>query len=195
MFVQYADGGQFIHTGDVKNIDSLIHEIETTFEKAKDFFDQNGLLVNSKKTQLIFIGSYQNIAKLPQNIQVRFDDNLITPSNLVKNLGVYMDCYMTFEKHVDEMSKKSMGTMMYINRIKHNFDKETRILVVQALALSMLNYCSTIWGSANITQIKRIQKLQNFAAKIACGGGRKYDHATPYTCRAFIQHNIDIYIN
>ena len=44
----------------------------------------------------------------------------------------------------------------------------------------MLNYCSTIWGSANITQIKRIQKLQNFAAKIACGGGRKHDHATPY---------------
>ena len=72
-----------------------------------------------------------------------------------------------------------MGIMVYPNRIKDKLDRDTRILVVQSLALGIVNYCSTIWGSAGVTQVKRVQKLQNFAAKVACGG-KKFEHATPY---------------
>ena len=68
---------------------------------------------------------------------------------------------------------------MYVNRISENFDKETRILVVQALVLSLINYCISIWGSTNKTLIDRVQKLMNFAAKVAVGGARKFDHVTP----------------
>jgi len=64
-------------------------------------------------------------------------------------------------------------------KIKENFDKSTRIEVVETLVLSLINYCSRIWGSTNKTQIKRVQKLQNFAAKVAHGNSRKYDYATP----------------
>ena len=52
-------------------------------------------------------------------------------------------------------------------------------MLVQALALSPINYCSLIWGLANITQIQKVQKLQNFAARVAIGGIRKFDHVTP----------------
>lgn len=51
--------------------------------------------------------------------------------------------------------------------------------MVEALALSHINYCSIVWGSANRTQIQRLQLLQNFAAKVAHGDARKYDHVTP----------------
>ena len=78
------------------------------------------------------------------------------------------------------MSKKTMGTLIYLNRIKDKFDNDSRILVVQALVLSIINYCSRIWGSTNKSQIQRVQKLHNFAATIACGNVRKYDHAIPF---------------
>ncbi len=68
---------------------------------------------------------------------------------------------------------------MYVNRISENFDKETRIIVVQALVLSLINYCISIWGSTNKTLRDRVQKLLNFAAKVAVGGARKFDHVTP----------------
>ena len=32
-----------------------------------------------------------------------------------------------------------------------------------------------IWGSTNITQIERVQKIQNFAAKVALGIAAKSD--------------------
>ena len=67
----------------------------------------------------------------------------------------------------------------FLNRIKDKFDKVTRLIVVQSLALSIVNYYSRIWGMTTKQQLDCIQKVQNVAAKIACGGAKKYDHVTP----------------
>ncbi len=86
---------------------------------------------------------------------------------------------MSFEPHINEMSRKVFGILMYLNRIKDNFNKNTRITVVQSLVLSKINYCIKIWGASNKAQLVRVQKLQNFGAKVAIGNAKKHDHATP----------------
>ena len=63
--------------------------------------------------------------------------------------------------------------------MKDRFDQTTRTIVVQSLVLSIINYCLKVWGMTTQQQIERIQKLENFAAKIAFGRARKYDHVTP----------------
>ncbi len=68
---------------------------------------------------------------------------------------------------------------MFINRMKENFSKHIRIVVLQTLVLSIINYGIKIWGSTGVTQLHRVQKEQNFAAKVALGSA-KFDHATPY---------------
>ena len=97
----------------------------------------------------------------------------------MKNLGVYMDRYLTFDTHINEISKKVTSTLLFINRAKNYFDRSTRHVIVHSLALSIINYCITIWGTTNKTLIKSAQKLQNFAAKIVDGRSRKYDHVSP----------------
>ena len=73
-----------------------------------------------------------------------------------------------------------MGTLIFLNHIKKQITAETRITVVQTLALSIINYCSNIWGSTNKTQLQKLQKLQNFAARVALGNVSKYEHITPH---------------
>ena len=177
--VQYADDSQFIFTGSPYNIKAIIEKAERTLKIAKQYFDINGLKVNPDKTQAIFLGSRQHLSKVPSNLKINFDGTLIELSNTVNNLGVVLDKYMTFESHVNTVYRKTMGTLMYINHIKNNIDKETRLMLIQSLALTMINYCFKIWGGTSKTQIQRVQKLQNFAAKLAVGNARKYDHATP----------------
>ena len=139
----------------------------------------NGLMLNEKKTQVIFIGSRQYISRIPDNININFSGNIINPSKQVKNLGVYFDNYMDFNIHIDEMTRKTSGLLFYLNRIQDQSDSSIRIIVVQSLVLTVLNYCSTIWGMASKTQIDRVQKIQNFTAKVSVGGLRKYDHVQP----------------
>ena len=177
--VQYADDAQFIFSGSPNDVKAITDQAERTMSRAKHYFDSNGLKVNPQKTQVIFVGSRQNIAKIPADTKINFDGNLIEPINHVKNLGVIFDNYMSFDKHIDEVCRKTIGTLIYLNYIKNKIDRETRIMLVQSLAMSKVDYCFKIWGSTGVSQMQRIQKLQNFAAKIAIGNVKKYDHVTP----------------
>ncbi len=71
--------------------------------------------------------------------------------------------------HVSELNKMVIGTLMHIYRISLNFEKRTRTIAVQSLVLSIINYCIRIWGTTNATLLSNVQKLQNFAVKVAVG--------------------------
>ncbi len=177
--IQYADDTQFLEADTVENLDELISNTENALRNIELYFLTNGLLLNNKKTQCIFIGNRQLLAHVPPDISINCNGVHIYPTKHVKNLGVYFDKYMLFDVHIAELSTKVMGTLMFINRVSENFDKPTRKVIVQSLVLSLINYCICIWGSTNNTLIHTVQKLQNFAAKVVNGDARKYDHVTP----------------
>ncbi len=179
LLVQYADDTQFLHTSTVDNLNFLIRNTGSTLLRLKRYFLTNDLLLNPAKTQCIFIGSRQLLSLIPTYTRVSFDGDSIHPSIHVKNLGVYLDRYMTFDVHVNELNKKVVGTLMHVYRISLNFERVIRTIVVQSLVLSLVNYCIRIWGTTNATLLNNVQKLQNFAAKVAVGGARKYDHVSP----------------
>lgn len=163
--VQYADDTQILHEGTVNSIHQLINDAETTLRQCKRYFLSNGLLLNPSKTQCIFPGNRQLLAKIPLDTTIHFDGENIFPSYHVKNLGVYFDKYMLFDVHLNELQKKVTGILMFINQISKCFDKPTRILVPQSLALSTTYYCIQVWGSTNKTLLCEAQKLQTLQLK------------------------------
>ena len=179
LLIQYADDTQILLSDSFSNLGQLIYKAQLTLSKIKNYFLTNGLLINENKTQCIFIGTHQYIHRIPENINIGCEGENISPSHHVKNLGLHMDRFMTFDKHIDELCKKVMGVLMYINRLKNSFDKSTRIQVVESLALSTMNYCLLIWGTTSSRQLEKAQKLQNFAARVADGRTRKFDHVSP----------------
>ncbi len=52
-------------------------------------------------------------------------------------------------------------------------------MVVQSLVLSHMNYCLIIWGTTTSSLISKVQRLQNFSARVAAGGIKKFDHVSP----------------
>lgn len=103
-------------------------------------------MFNSCKTQCIFIGNRQLLSHTPPNTTVNVNGNVIHPSKHVKNLGVSLDSYLLFDVHINELKRKVMGVLMYVSRISENPDKDSRIMVTQALVLSLINCCIRIWG-------------------------------------------------
>jgi len=153
---------QLLLTGDIENIPRLIERAEHLLSTVNVYFQKNGLLLNEKKAQYLFIGSRHVISKIPDNAVININGNHLKPNTVVKNVGIYFDQYMLFDSYIDEMSRKVNGILLYLNRIGDCFKRSTRIMVVQSLVLSIVNYCSRVWGATNKTQIERVQKLQNF---------------------------------
>ena len=95
VIVQYADDTQFIHSGNINNLDQLITRAKVTLSNARTYFLKSGLILNANKTLFILIGTRQFLSSLLDDMIINIDGNVITVSKHVKLLGVYFDRYMT----------------------------------------------------------------------------------------------------
>ncbi len=106
LIIQYSDDTQFVHTSTVNNIQHLLKRSEATLSKVKEYFHLNGLMLNTNKTQCIFIGTRGHITQIPSDTSIKVDGATIVPSTSVKNLGIYLDNYMQFDTHIAHICKK-----------------------------------------------------------------------------------------
>lgn len=130
--------------------------------------------INSSKTQFIILGSQQNIRNI-RHPTINFMDSVIEVSKTAKNLGVVFDRCMSFTSHVDDVIRRCTGTLRGLGHIRHCIPERTIITLVEGLVLSVVRYCLSVYGACTITQIRRLQKLINFGARVI-SGRRKFDH-------------------
>ncbi len=176
----YADDVQLLFSKSPKDMDQMKIEAETALTNIKQWYGRNGLKVNASKTQSIIIGSAFHLKNIPNNFQIVFEGSKLPLENKVKSLGVWFDTKLNFEHHIDTLCRKINGTLRYVHSRKSLLDEKSRLLIIQALIFSKIDYCQPIWGKCSKTLSNRLQKLMNFAAKVVCEGNyRKRDHVTP----------------
>ncbi len=116
---------------------------------------------------MYFHRSRQLRSRTPEHVVVKFDGTNISPSTHIKNLGLYMDRFMPFGRHINELSKKKVtGMLIYSNRISSYLDKKFIIIVIESLVRSHINYCLVNWGTTPFSLIGKVQKLQNFQQEL-----------------------------
>ena len=134
----------------------------------------NSLLLNPDKTKVLVVGVPQLLRQLP-DFTITLFGKPISPIPVAKHLGVFLDQCLSYDEHIRKTVASCMNKLIQINRIKHLFDKETLLLVINSFVFSRLFYCSSVWSNTSATNIHKLQLVQNFAARIILGL-RKYDH-------------------
>ena len=172
--LQYADDVQIAVKGRKDQLAEIIFTMEKQIAALADWFGSNGMKINQAKTQLIVHGTKAMLKNI-QPIQIRFGTSIIAESDSVRNLGLTMDRYLTFEDHINQLVGKCTGLLISLSHSKHVLPSWTVAHVVNALVVSSIRYCVAIYGSCNITQLNRIQKLLNFCARVI-SGRRKFQH-------------------
>ena len=174
--VQYADDVQIAVRGKKNQITDLISTMEGYLAVMADWFSSYGMKVNQAKTQLIVHGTKRNLQNV-QPVQIKFGSSVISESRTVKNLGLVMDRYLTFEDHITQLVAKCTGVLISLSHSKHVLPSWTVAHVVNALVVSSIRYCISVYGTCSKTQLHRVQKLLNFCARVI-SGRRKYDHVS-----------------
>ena len=86
-----------------------------------------------------------------------------------KALGVYIDEFLSWNKHIEVISKKISSGIGAVRKLKPHVDHNTLICAYNALVLPHFDYCCEVWDTINLTLCNRLQKLQNRAARIIVG--------------------------
>ena len=135
---------------------------------------QNSLLISADKTKILIIGVPQLLRRVP-SVAISILGKEITSVPVARDLGVFIDQYLTYDEHLTQTAAKCLCKLVQINRIKHLLDKETLLLLINAFVFSKLFYCSTVFSNTSKSSVRKLQRVQNFAARIILGLP-KFDH-------------------
>ena len=119
-----------------------------------------------KKTKFMLIGSHYKLSHMKKKFSVKVNDASIDRVVEHKYLGVHTDERLKWHSHVKVITKKISAGLTVLKRISPFTPFETRLNMYNALVMPYFNYRSTVWGNIGIGLADKIQKLQNWAARI-----------------------------
>ena len=68
--------------------------------------------------------------------------------------------------HIDGVSQKCTGMLIALMHARHVIPRSVLKQVIEALVISVLRYCLSVYGSCGETQLQRLQKVVNFCARV-----------------------------
>ena len=173
--VRYADDSQVGITGPRDRLPELKGALEGILDALGTWFLQHGMRVNASKTELLLCGDRRQLTQISDPPQIHFMGQSLSLSQTEKNLGVIMDPGLTWDSHITHITNRCFGLLIGLMHIRHIVPPHLLPKIVNALVLSHVRYCVSVYGSANRTHILKLQKVYNFAARVI-SGRRKYDH-------------------
>ena len=164
----YADDTQLYVSFDPKSEEDIVtakSRLTDSIAKIRSWMLANKLKLNDSKTELVLIASPRNASAMP-NLELEIGESVITPSGSIKNLGIMFDNNLTMKDHVSLLCRTVNFHLRNLNRIRYYIDRSTCAHAVGSLILSRLDYSNSLLGALSSTDLDRLQKLQNRAARL-----------------------------
>ena len=174
--IQYADDTQVLISGSKSLLPDLIRQMESTLCSLDSWLRANSLKVNASKTQLVLFGSEQNLRNVPL-FTVMFREAQLSPVPTAKNLGVTFDRTLSWNSHVSVVTNRCTGLLIGLAHLRSHLPPRALRTVVPALVLPHIRYCLSVYGNGSKSNLIRLQRVLNFAAKLIFGR-RKFDRAS-----------------
>jgi hypothetical protein len=174
-FHQYADDTQLYIT--VQSDDDLVR-LEKCTMAVRDWFTENGMLLNPDKSEVMLVASPRNAKLFAHGAAVSVAGSTIAYSVSLKSLGVTLDQSLTFDQHVQNVVKASNFHIRALQHIRPMLDREVANTIACSIVNTRLDYCNSLLYRTKVGNIKKLQRVQNSLARVvACSSQR--DHITP----------------
>ncbi len=137
----------------------------------------NFLSLNSHKTKVIVLGP-EHLRNTSSNDIVTLDDITLASSTTVRNLGIIFDQDLSFNSHIQQISRTAFFHLRKIAKIRSILSQKDAEKLVHAFITSRLDYCNSLLSGCTKKSQKTLQLIQNAAAHVLTGT-RKREHMYP----------------
>ncbi|KAG7310994.1 hypothetical protein JYU34_003847 [Plutella xylostella] len=177
----YADDLQLYAGAPPESLNTAVSCINENLEIISKWVKSFGLLLNPSKSQAIILGSSRMLRKIDVSavMRVTYDQTVIPYVASVKNLGVIMDCTLSWIPQVDAVSKKMFASFHSLKRLQYFLPLNTKVTLAQSLLLPILDYADVSYLDLTEELLNKLERLQNLCIRFIFGL-RKYDHISEY---------------
>jgi len=129
--------------------------------------------------EVIWLGTrprLQHLAGVYLNLSVGSD--IIRPSTVVPDLGVFVDAELTFREHVRRVTSSCFFQLRRLRQIWKHVNRQVMKQFVHPFVISRLDYCNSILAGLPKGLISQLQWVQNSASRLVLGLQPR-DHIKP----------------
>jgi hypothetical protein len=161
----YADDTQLYTSFSIKDSDTSVLSVSDCIADIKIWMKSNLLMLNDSKTEVVLLGTKQQLSKL-SDLAISVGNVNIKPVTKVRNLGVIFDNNMSMENHVNNICKTSYFYIRLLGKLRKFLDKETGAMIMHAFVTSRLDYCNSLLYGISSSLTTKLQHILNTAARI-----------------------------
>ena len=144
--------------------EECIHSLENCKNEIRDWMCINLLKCNDGKTEFIILGTQQQLQKI-SHINVQIGEDLVTPVDIVCNLGFCMDKYLKNKDHIKRITSSTYNILRKVHQSRSLLDKNTTKIMVQVVLLK-LDYCNSLLLGSPEYLMDKLQCIQNMACRV-----------------------------
>jgi hypothetical protein len=163
--VIYADDIQLYTRSSPKDIFSVLLSLEACLRDIHVWLSSQKLVLNPRKTEFIVFSSKTNSTSL-NNLSIHLDGQVIPVFSVVRDLGVLLDSNLTLSQHTKKMRRQSFMYLRLISKIRRFIRKQHAALLVNALVISRINFCVSLFVELPKKQLNLIQAIFNYGIKV-----------------------------
>ena len=174
--MMYADDCQLYIIIKRSNRRVALDQLELCIDDVLRWNTQNGLKCNPSKTEVIHF--YSRYMPSDSISHLRVGTAIIEPVNEVRDLGITLDSTLTLRTHINNKCRSGSLSLHELSKIRKFLSQKDTERVVHAFISSKLDYCNGLFYGLPSSEIQKLQRLQNAAARLITRT-KISDHITP----------------
>jgi len=168
-FRGFADNSQLSKSMVVCDIQASKRAMTNCIADIESWCRYRGLQLNTDKSEVLWPGTRQQIAKLGQaDKELVLQSGALSATVSARNLGVYVDEQLTFDLHARACSRACFYHLRRIRQVRRFVDEPALRQLIQAFVTSRLDYCNSLFADCSdaVRHRQRLQRIKNSAARV-----------------------------
>ena len=158
----YADDTQFHGSCKVSEVADLAGCAVHVINEIKIWMSSNRFWLNADKTQFIWLGTGHFLGKC----YMQAIDAVLSSTDVVNNLGVYLDSELTLERQVSKLCQVCYFHLRRLCTVRRSLSKESLRTLVHAFVTSRVDHCNGLLYGSYSYLLDRLQSVLNLAARL-----------------------------
>ena len=146
-------------------MEELRKKTEAMLHGIFDHMRSSHLLVNSDKTKVMLMATYQKRTNNDLKFHVELEGEEIKEVESARLLGVEIQNNFCWNKHVDETGNECSKRMNGLYEISRSISKEQKKVLVEGSIISRLRYAIEVVSSGSETVMNKLSSIQSRAAR------------------------------